>query len=198
MDTFWQDIRFGFRALAKNPVFSLAAAVSLALGIGVNTTIFSLVNAVFLNPLPVERASELVGLFTIDERNQGPFTNLRQTSRPNYLDYRDKNQVFTGLTASLFGLSASLATGGEPQQVTVEIATGNYFEVLGVKPALGRFFRPDEDHTPGAAPVAVLSHGLWQRRFGGGPDALGRTFNVNGTPLTVVGVARCCSASSVG
>ncbi len=189
METLWQDVRFGVRTLVKSPVFTLAAAISLALGIGVNTTIFTLVNAVFLNPLPVEQASELVGVFTVDERNQGPFTNLLQTSYPNYRDYRDKNEVFTGLAASLPGLGASLALGSDPQQVNVELVTGNYFDLLGVRPALGRFFAAGDDQKPGGHPIAVLSHGLWQRRFGGAPDALGRTFTLNGTSFTVIGVA---------
>lgn len=189
METLWQDVRFGVRTLLKNPVFTLAAALSLALGIGVNTTIFTLINAVFLNPLPVERASELVGVFTIDERNTSPFTNLLQTSRPNYLDYRDKNDAFTGLAAYLPGLGASLSLASDPQQVNVELVTGNYFDVLGVRPGEGRFFRSDEDQRPGASPVAVLSHGLWQRHFGGESSALGRTFTLNGTPFTVIGIA---------
>ena len=189
METLWQDVRFGVRTLVKSPVFTLAAAISLALGIGVNTTIFTLVNAVFLNPLPVEQASELVGVFTVDERNQGPFTNLLQTSYPNYRDYRDKNEVFTGLAASLPGLGASLALGSDPQQVNVELVTGNYFDLLGVRAALGRFFAAGDDQKPGGHPIAVLSHGLWQRRFGGAPDALGRTFTLNGTSFTVIGVA---------
>lgn len=188
METLWQDVRFGVRTLVKSPVFTLAAAISLALGIGVNTTIFTLVNAVFLNPLPVERASDLVGVFTVDERNQGPFTNLLQTSYPNYRDYRDKNEVFTGLAASLPGLGASLALGSDPQQVNVELVTGNYFDLLGVRPALGRFFAAGDDQKPGGHPIAVLSHGLWQRRFGGAADALGRTFTLNGTSFTVIGV----------
>ncbi len=189
METLWQDVRFGVRTLVKNPAFALAAALSLALGIGVNTTIFTLVNAVFLNPLPVERASELVGVFTTDEKNAGPFTNLLQTSYPNYLDYRDKNEVFSGLVAYLPGLGASLAVGSDAQQVNVELVTGNYFDLLGVKPALGRFFGPSDDQKPGGHPIAVLSHGLWQRRFGGAPEALGRTFTLNGIPFTVIGVA---------
>ena len=189
METVWQDIRFGVRTLFKNPAFAVAAALSLALGIGVNTTIFTLVNAVFLNPLPVERASELVGVFTVDERNAGPQTNLLQTSRPNYLDYRDKNQAFTGLTAYFGGQGVSLSLGGEPEQATAEMAEGNYFEVLGIRPALGRLFGPAENEIPGGHPIAVLSYGLWQRRFGGTPDAIGRSFNLNGTPFTVIGVA---------
>jgi predicted permease len=188
MEALWQDVRFGARTLRKNPAFTAAAALSLALGIGVNTTIFTLVNAVFLNPLPVERASELVGVFTVDERNPGALTNLLQTSRLNYLDYRDKTQAFSALTAYLPGLAVSLSLGAEPEQAQAELVTGNYFDTLGVKPAIGRTFRADEDLTPGASPVAVLSHGLWQRKFGGSPDVLGRSLNVNGVPFTVVGV----------
>jgi predicted permease len=189
MHTLWQDVRFGVRTLLKSPVFTLAAVVSLALGIGVNTTIFTLVNAVFLNPLPVARPAELVAVYTTDERNTVFGVTLNPVSFPNYEDYRDRNDVLSGMAAYTPAFAVGVALGDEPQQAFVEMVTGNYFEVLGVKPAIGRFFLPEEDRTPGAAPVAVLSHGFWQRRFGGDPSVPGRTFALNGTPFTVIGVA---------
>jgi len=189
MSTLWQDVRFGARTLVKAPVFTLAAIVSLALGIGLNTTIFTLINAIFLNPLPVERVSELVAVYTTDERNQTPFGNLIQTSFPNFKDYRDQNQVFTGLAAWSPPLAVSVTIGREPQPSNVEMVTGNYFDLLGVTPALGRWFRADEDEAPGRAAVAVLSAAFWQRSFGADPGAIGATFTLNSQSFIVVGVA---------
>ena len=184
-----QDILFALRTFRRSPAFVTAAVVSLALGIGVNTTIFTLINTLFLNSLPVERASELVAIYTVDEKNRSPFSNLLQTSYPNYLDYRDRNEVFSGLAAYSFPRAISLAVDGVSEPCFVEMVTGNYFDVLGVRPTTGRFFGVDDDRVRGASPVIVLSYKLWQRRFGGAQDIVGRTVNVNGTPSTVLGVA---------
>ena len=185
----WRDVRFGFRTLIKSPAFTAAAVLSLALGIGVNTTIFTVINTLFLNPLPVDRASDLVAVYTVDANNgTSPLSNLLQVSFPNYKDYRDTNGVFSSLAAYSFSMPTSLANGGEPEQCFVELVTGNYFQTLGVKPARGRFFGPDEDKAPGASPVLVLSYGVWQRRFGSG-DVVGKSVTVNGTPFTIMGVA---------
>jgi predicted permease len=190
MEWLRQDLRYGLRVLAKSPLFNLVAAVSLALGIGANTTIFTLVDAVFLNPLPVHQPSRLVAVFTTDEKNTGGFLTHLQTSYLNYQDYRDKNEVFSGLAAHQFVPQLSLVVeGSPPEQVVGQVVTGNYFEVLGIRPGLGRFFLPDEDKTPGAHPVVVLSHGLWQRRFGGDPGVVGKTILLNSQGFTVVGVA---------
>src|SRR6188474_3225754 len=130
MSTFFQDLKFGVRLLAKTPGFTLIAALSLALGIGANTTIFTLINAVLLNPLPVDDPSRLVSIWTTDERNQGNLLGFLQLSPMNYKDLRDKNEVFTDVAAHQ-GIPLSLSvTGGEPQQVFGEIVTGNYFSVL--------------------------------------------------------------------
>src|SRR5262249_26133629 len=128
---FLQDLKFGARLLAKTPGFTVIAALSLALGIGANTTIFTLVNAVLLNPLPVEDPSQLVSVFTTDERNPTDAFGFLQTSVANYTDLRDKNEVFSGLAAHV-GLPLNISGGtGEPQQVFGEIVSGNYFGVLG-------------------------------------------------------------------
>ena len=117
MATFLQDLKFGLRLLAKTPGFTIIAALSLALGIGANTTIFTLVNAVLLNPLPVEEPSKLVAVWTTDERNTGGFNSFLQTSALNFRDYRDKNDVFSGLTAHQ-GIASNISSGtGEPQQI---------------------------------------------------------------------------------
>ncbi|MFQ5789195.1 MAG: ABC transporter permease [Acidobacteriota bacterium] len=189
METVWKDLRYSIRTLAASPGFTGVAVLSLALGIGANTTIFTLINAVFLNPLPVEKPSELVALFTTDEKNKGGFFDLAPVSYPNYEDYRNRNEVFTGLAAYAFPQPVSMWTEAEPEQVFAEMVTGNYFDLLGVRPSLGRFFLPEEDQTPGAHPVAVMSHGLWTRRFGADPAVLGTTVNLNGTSYTVIGVS---------
>ena len=189
MERLWRDLLFALRTLRRSPAFAAAAVVSLALGIGVNTAIFTLINTLFLNPLPIDRAAELVAVYTVDAKNRSPFSNLLQTSFPNYLDYRDRNDVFSGLAAYSFPLPVSTTTGGGPEQCFVEMVTGNYFDVLGVRPAAGRFFGPEVDRVRGAAPVIVLSFKLWQRRFDRAADIAGRTITVNGMPFSVIGVA---------
>jgi predicted permease len=182
-----QDLRFAARSLLKRPGFTLVAVLSLALGIGANTTIFSMVNAVFLNPLPVRAPERLVVAFTKDETN--PNLGLSGMSFPNYEDYRDENQVFEGLAAWGFPVPTSMLSGREPEQVFIELATGNYFEVMGIEPAAGRFFSAEDDRAEGGSPVAVLSHKLWSRRFGRDPSVLSRPLTLNGTSFDVIGVA---------
>ena len=190
MDTLWQDMRYAVRTLLKTPAFTLAAIVSLAIGIGANTTIFTLLNTLFLNPLPVTRPSELVAVLTVASRNATQFGNLLPLSYPNLKDFRDRNVVLTDLA----GYSPPLALGlaidqDQPTRVFAQLVTGNYFDVLGIRPAAGRFFTPNEDRTPGTHPVAVIGHGLWQRRFGGSAGAIGRTIALNRLDVTIVGVA---------
>ena len=188
MSTLFQDLKFGARLLAKTPAFTVIAALSLALGIGANTTIFTLVNAVLLNPLPVEDPSQLVSVWTTDERNQGTGLDFLQTSPMNFKDLRDKNEVFSGMTGHV-GLPLNITGGsGQPEQIFGELVTGNYFSVLGARPQIGRGFLPDEDRTPGEKLVAVLGYGEWQKRFGGDPSIVGRTISLNGAAFTVVGV----------
>ena len=188
MGTLFQDLRYGSRMLVKSPGFTAVAVLSLGLGIGANTTIFTLVNAVLLRPIPVREAARLVGLFTTDEKNKGDFTDFMPMSRLNFEDFRDRNTVLEGTTATT-GTALNLSGQGKPEQIVAELVTGNYFPLLGVAPALGRVFLPEEDATPGAHPVVVLSHGFWQRRFGSDLGVLGRTMTLNGQPFTVVGVA---------
>jgi putative ABC transport system permease protein len=188
MSTFFQDLKFGARLLAKTPGFTVIAALSLALGIGANTTIFTLVNAVLLNPLPVQDPAQLVSVFTTDERNQNDGFGFLQTSPMNFKDLRDKNEVFSGLTGHA-GIPLNITGGsGEPEQIFGEIVTGNFFAVLGARPQIGRGFLPDEDKTPGEKLVCVLGNGEWQKRFGGDPSIVGRTITLNGAAFTVVGV----------
>jgi predicted permease len=188
MSSVLQDVIYGARLLTRSPAFTAVAALSLALGIGANTTIFTLINAVLLNPLPVEDPSQLVSVWTVDERNTSSAFGSLQTSPLNYKDYRDKNEVFSGLAAHQ-GLPLNISGGtGQPEQVFGEIVTGNFFDVLGARPLIGRGFRPEEDKAPGAALVTVLGWGVWQTRYGGDPSILGRTITLNGQAFTVVGV----------
>ena len=190
MDRVLQDIRYSLRALRHSPMLSAVAILSLGLGIGANTTIFTLINTLFLNPLPVARPSELVALFTLDTKNTTRFGNLLPLSYPNLEDFRAQNDVLTDLTGYSTPLALACARDGEePERVFAQLVTGNYFDVLGITPAAGRFFVPDEDRTPGTHAVAVIGHSLWQRRFGASPAIIGSTVTLNRQPFTIVGVA---------
>jgi predicted permease len=186
---FWQDLRYGVRVIVKSPGFTLAAVLSLALGIGANTTIFTVVKALFLNPLPVEDADTLVALFTTDEKNKGQGNDLLPISKPNYQDLRDQTDVFSSVAGFSFaGVSLSSGTG-DPEDLPAVLVSSNYFDLLGVKPALGRTFLPEEDGAPGAHPVVVISHRLWKNRFGSDPGLIGKTIRLNNLELTMIGVA---------
>ncbi len=182
MQTILQDLRYGVRMLFKRPGFTLIAVLTLALGIGANTAIFSLVNTALLRPLPVERPEQLVSINNVS-------LNLPVISYPDYRDFRDRNKLLSGVLAYRF-TAISLSNNGVNERLWVYLATGNYFEMLGVKPALGRFFTPDDDKAPGAHPVAVLTYDCWQKRFAGDPQAIGKTVIVNGRNFTIIGVAR--------
>src|SRR6202171_4858702 len=192
MRAIWQDIRFGARVLAKHPGFTFIPILTLALGIGANTAIFSLVSQVLLRRLPVQNPSELVIL-----RSPGPMRGhvwsdgdeAQSFSYPMYKGLRDTNSVFSGILAR-FAIPASIASRGQTERGGGELVSGNYFDVLGVRPAVGRLFTLDDDKVPGAQPVAVLSHAYWTRRFGGNPSTLNQTLLVNNTEFTIVGVAQ--------
>ena len=189
METLWQDIRFALRSIRKNPGFTAVAVLSLALGVGANTTIFTLLNAAFLAPLPVERPSDLVAVYTTDQANIGGLGNLQPMSYPNLKDMRQRSEYVPDMAGYSLPTPVSIITASSPQQAFVELVTGNYFSVLGVKPAKGRVFGAHEDTKPGGAPVAVLSHGFWQRRLGGDPAAVGKVMPLNGAGFTVIGIA---------
>lgn len=185
-----QDIRYGVRVLLKSPGFLIAAVLSLALGIGANTTIFTMVNALFLQPLPVEKPSELMYVYGTDTNNsQSVFGSFLPVSYPNYVDYRAQNNVFTDTGMYTFPLPVSLGSAEKPIPLNVQIVSGNYFNVLGVHAALGRTFLPEEDQTLATHAVAVLNYKFWQKRFGGNPATIGSTIRLNGHPFTVIGVA---------
>ena len=184
MERLLQDIRFGLRQLLRKPGFAALAIISMALGIGANTSIFSLLDTVLLRPLAVHDSSRLVELY--GTLHNGKDVTLQ--SYLNYKDYRDRNTVLSGLCAYRVVVSA-LSHGGRNERVWGYLVSGNYFDVLGVKPALGRGFLPEEDATPGSHPVAILSHGCWERRFGSDPAIVGQTVQFNGHAFTVVGIA---------
>src|SRR5579864_42634 len=188
--TLWPDLRYALRTLRKSPAFTLTAVFSLALGIGANTTIFTVVNSIFLNPLPIEKSSELVSVYSLDTTATTRGNNLLPMSYPNLKDFRDENQVFTGLAgfSSPMAFGLSKGSGVVPERVFGELVTGNYFDVLGVHPASGRFFVPEEDGTPGTHPVVVVGHAIWQLRFGGSPNLVGQTIRINNVVFTVIGI----------
>jgi putative ABC transport system permease protein len=183
METLIQDIRYGIRTLIKKPAFTAVVVAALALGIGANTAIFSIVNSILLRPLPYKDPDRLAMIWMDNKR-----MNVDQDihSFANYIDYRDQNQVFESM-AAYSGISLNLVGSGEPERIIGSAATGSLFEVLGVDPQRGRVFTVDEEQI-GKNRVAVLSHGLWQRRFGGDPNIVGQEILVSDISRTVIGV----------
>jgi predicted permease len=184
MGNIYQDIRFAIRILWKNPGFTAVALLTLALGIGANTAIFSLVNSLLLRPLPVQDPSQITVLGFSRDHGHISFG----ASYPEMEDLRrQQNSPFTDLVAFQFG-SDGLDVDGKPYSLFTNYVTGNFFEVLGVKPALGRLFVPSEGRVPGADPIIVLSYSLWKARLGGDPNFVGKKVLVDGHPFTVVGI----------
>jgi putative ABC transport system permease protein len=175
MENLLKDLRYAFRSLVKRPGFTIVAILTLALGIGINTTVFSLANSVFLRQLPVASPQNLVWIFS-DRDNP--------TSYPEYLEYQQQTELFDGVMAYEW-VGLNLGSNGQSERVEGTLVSGNYFDVLGVKAELGRTFLPDDDKTP----VAVISHNLWQRRFNSDTDVVGKSMILNGVQFTIVGVA---------
>jgi hypothetical protein len=176
-----QDVRYGLRQLRRNPGFTAVAIITLALGIGANTAIFSVVNGVLLNPLPYPNANRLVAL----AQRTRQFSELA-ISYPDFLDWVKMNHTFTSLAAYQHE-GMDLTGTGEAERVKVTQVSASFFPLLGVKPVIGRNFSPGEDRR-GATPVALLSGGFWKRKFGGSPDVLGKALTLGGTAYTVIGV----------
>ncbi len=185
MSTLWQDVRYGLRMIAHNPGFTLVAVLALAIGIGANATIFSFINGVALRPIAgVSAPAQLVAVYTSDY-SSGLYGG---SSYPDYVDFRDQSDAFAGLAAyeeTVLNLSGPDAA----ERVRGAYVTGNYFDVLGVGARVGRTLHATDDVTPGAHPVVVISHGLWQRRFGADPAIVGRTVTLDERTFTVLGVA---------
>lgn len=185
----WMDVRFGLRTMRKSPVFTGVVVLTLALGIGANTTIFTVINTLLLNPLPVQSPAELIAVATVDTqkaRGSGPHQPL---SYLNLEDLRHKNTALMDLAGYTSVLALTLSKSSGSERVFGELVTANYFETLGLRPVAGRFFLPEEDHDPGAHPVAVVAYGAWQNKFGGASDIVGKTLRLNNLVFTVVGVA---------
>src|SRR5262249_11194856 len=188
MQNLISDLRYAVRIMVKAPVFSTVAILSLALGIGANTAIFTLLDQVLLRLLPVKEPEQLVLLTSVGS-HYGSNTGANALSYPMYKDFRDRNQVFSGVLCR-FGLPLSLGYKGQTERVDGELVSGNYFDVLGVKAALGRTFTLEDDRIPGAHPLIVSSYDFWVNRFAADPKVLGQTLTVNGQSLTVIGVSQ--------
>lgn len=183
LDQFWQDVRYALRTLRKSPAFTAVAAVTLALAIGANTAIFSVVYAVLLRPLPFAHPDQLVLIFNSNLREQDPFDGL---SYADFEECREQGQAFTDVAANQEH-QLTLTGAGEPTVLTTNVVTPEIFSVLGVKPLAGRTFLP-EDGKRGAAPVVIISENLWRSRFGADPDLVGRSISLDKRPFTVVGI----------
>lgn len=182
MQSFWQDVRFGLRTLGKSKSFAAIVILTLALGIGTNTALFSVVNGVLLNPLPFAEPERLLGVYTkTDTFDQGSVTYL------NFLDWQKENKTLTGM-AAYRGDDFNLTGSGEPERLRGRMISADFFPVLGLPAIAGRTFRAEED-LPGAAPVAMISEGLWKRRFGMAQEVIGKNITLNGQSYTVIGVA---------
>src|SRR5215831_16113542 len=179
------DFRYAIRMLLTRPGFTAIALISLALGIGANTAVFTLVNQVLLKPLPIDHPEQFYSLY-----DSGPSSgDFSAFSYPDYCDLRDHNDVFSGLLAYRFA-PINLSHSGENSRIWGFMVTGNYFDVLGVKPQLGRTFAADEDSSPNTHPVAVISYGCWQRRFASDPAIIGQTISLNGNSFSIIGVTQ--------
>src|SRR5580704_19062068 len=176
-----QDLRFGLRMLAKSPGFAAVAILTLALGIGANTALFSVVNGVLLNPLPYPQPEQLVTL-----HESKPNFETGSISFPNFRDWRKDNHTFSAMAISR-GYAFSLTGAGEAIQLSGEFVSADFFSILGVRPLLGRTFAPGEDEI-GANPVAMIDEGLWQRKFASAPDIVGKAMTLDGRGYTIIGV----------
>ncbi|MGA9769121.1 MAG: ABC transporter permease [Blastocatellia bacterium] len=183
METLFQDLRYGVRMLAKNPGVTIVAVIALALGIGANTAIFSVVNAVMLKPLPYKNAD---GLVMVWEHNRTRDRRQNVVSPANFLDWKEQNNVFEDM-AGFYDTRVNLTEMDDPEEIPGQRVTSNMFSLLGTYPMLGRAFE-GEDGQEGHADLAILSHGLWQRRFGGNPGVINQTIKLNGRPFTIIGV----------
>ena len=188
MRSIGKDIQFALRAFRKSPVFTAVALLSLALGIGANTAIFTLLDQVLLRLMPVKNPQELV-LLHMEGFHYGSNWGDNSLSYPMYRDFKANNSVFSGMFCR-FGDQFSLGFNGTTELANGELVSGTYFPVLGVAAAIGRTFTPDDDRIPGGHPLAMLSYAYWQSRFAGDPSVVGETLTVNGHNFTVVGVAQ--------
>ena len=184
IETTWQDVRYGFRMLAKTPALTVMVVFTLGLGIGANSAIFSVVNAFLLRPLPVKDPQQIVVLANSEERNPDP----HDLSYLDYQDYRVHCDAFTDISGFIMGF-AGLSSEGRSDRILVSYVPGNYFSMLGLEPQHGRLILPGEGEKPGADPVIVLGYSFWKRRFLADPSVIGKSVYLNARSYTIVGVA---------
>ncbi|MGC9952192.1 MAG: ABC transporter permease [Bryobacteraceae bacterium] len=184
-----RDLNYGWRGMRKAPIFTAFAVLTLGLGIGANTTVFTIVNTLLLHPLPAANPSRLAALYDTGSKSAKPAAARLPLAYANFADYAEHQASFSGIAAFTPPNVMTLRTGARPERVFGEFVTQRYFETLGITPAIGRFFAPAEDSQPGSAPVVVLSYNAWRARFGGFTAAIGRTLELNNVAFTVVGVA---------
>src|SRR5213595_3963843 len=183
------DLRYAARQLIKNPGFTAVAALTLALGIGANTAVFSVINATLLRPFPYENPERLV---ILQERNAGG--GLEDVSYLNFADWRSQSASFESMAAQREGESFNFSGSGEPERLQGQIVSSNFFLTLGIRPFRGRDFVAEDDR-PGAMPVTILSYGFWQRRFGADESVVGKPITLNNQNFTVIGVTLRISSS---
>jgi len=189
LEDLWRDLRYAARTMGKSPIFVLFVVLTLGLGIGANTTVFSVINTLILNPLPVRNSGELASVGTGESGSTSKSSPPQPISYTGFKDYQAKNEVFKSLAGYTSPRVVTWQTSDAAQRIFCELVTDNYFSTLGLTPARGRFFLPEEDRIPGAYAVAVLSFGAWQSHFGGAEDIIGKTLRLNNVVFTVIGVA---------
>src|SRR5690348_14741004 len=187
MDKLLQDINYSFRTLLKSPGFTIIAVLSLALGIGANSAIFSLADALLLRPLPIQDPNAVMAISTDPANESGLIGGV---SYPDFRDFRDKSHSFEGIAAcNLWRVSVANSANDNAHMRGALMVSGNFFHVLGVEPTMGRGFLPEEEAVSGRNAVAVLAYDFWRTEFGADPSIVGRTFRINGMDFTIVGIA---------
>ncbi len=189
MEALWRDLRYTVRTMRKSPLFVLFVVLTLALGIGANTTVFTVINTLILNSLPVPDSSGLVALGAAKAESTSKSTALLPISYADLKDYQARNGAFRSLAGYTSPHPITWQSDSASQGMFSELVTGNYFATLGLKPVRGRFFSPEDDSAPGAHPIAVMNYGTWQARFGGAADIIGKTLRLNNVVFTVIGIA---------
>src|SRR6185312_15143384 len=189
MEVLWRDLRYAVRTIRKAPLFVLFVVLTLGLGIGANSTVFTVINTLILNPLPVPDPSGLAGVGSMKAPSTSKSSAPLPLSYADLKDYQTRNRVFRSLAGYTSSRPVTWQAAGASEGMFSELVTGNYFSTLGLKPVTGRFFSPDEGTAPGAHPVAVMNYGTWQSRFGGAVDIVGKTLRLNHVDFTVIGVA---------
>jgi predicted permease len=189
LEDLWRDLRYAARTMRHSPMFVLFVVFTLGLGIGANTTVFTLINTLIVNPLPVEKASELAAVATVESSSTSQSRALLPLSYVDLKDYQARNEVFSSLAGYTSPRVVTWQAKGASERMFTELVTANYFSTLGLRAAAGRFFLPEEESTAGAHPVAVMNYGSWQTRFGRKPDIIGTELRLNNVIVSVIGVA---------